>query len=97
MAIQEKMKKKMEAEAASRQADVDVHLNTRSLDSKRAYSTQHLEDKTLSGKCCTNCVRPDNKIMLSKRDTQEFSSLYHLLQQQKKQAGQSIFFLCQYY
>lgn len=45
MAIQEKMKKKMEAEAASRQADVDVHLDTRYLDSKGAYSSQHLEDK----------------------------------------------------
>lgn len=41
------MKKKMEAEAARRQADVDVHLDTRSLDSKGAYSTQHLEDKQL--------------------------------------------------
>lgn len=39
------MKKKMEAEAASRQADVDVHLDTRYLDSKGAYSSQHLEDK----------------------------------------------------
>lgn len=47
MAIQEKMKKKMEAEAASKQADVDVHLDTRSLDSKGAYSTQHLKDKQL--------------------------------------------------
>lgn len=35
----------MEAEAASRQADVDVHLDTRYLDSKGAYSSQHLEDK----------------------------------------------------
>jgi len=46
LAIQEKMKK-MEAEAASRQADVDVHLDTSYLDSKGAYSTQQLEDKQL--------------------------------------------------
>lgn len=51
MAIQERMKKKMEAEAASRQADVDVHLDTRPLDSKGAYSTQHLEDQQLRKHC----------------------------------------------
>lgn len=37
----------MKAEAASRQADVDVHLDTSYLDSKEAYSTQQLEDKQL--------------------------------------------------
>lgn len=84
MAIQERMKKKMEAEAASRQADVDVHLDTRPLDSKGAYSTQHPEDqetaqKTLPGKLCTDWVMAGHKIMLSQRDAQEFSSLYLLL------------------
>ena len=97
------MKKKMEAEAASRQADVDVHLDTRSLDSKGAYSTQHLKDKQLgklSGENCTNCVRPDNKIMLSKWNAREFNSRYRLLFRATGEGlGWAIlnFSVCQYY